>query len=235
LLVRHPAPGKRALDVACGTGTLAMLLADEGWDVLGVDLAEPMLQQGRAKAMAMDTPGQAAFVRGDMRTLAEHPALAPASFHLATCTYDSLNYLLTAADLLACFAGVAQALVPGGLFVADMNTRHFLEYDWGTCEVQEHSGYIQITQSHFDPEQVTSAMTLTGFAGDDETGYERFDELHVERAYGADLVGELLHQVGLTTEATYDSFSFQPPGPHTQRIVWVARKTSDGRQPTNGG
>ena len=103
-----------------------------------------------------------------MRRLAENPAVPPASFDLATCTYDSLNYLLTHDDLLACFQGIAHALAPGGLFVGDMNTRHFLEFDWGTCEVQEHSSYVQVGQSHFDPADCTSTLVLTGFIGDDE-------------------------------------------------------------------
>lgn len=224
VLQRHVVGGRRALDVACGTGTLALLLADEGWDVLGVDLSDAMLEQARQKADAISTVGRAAFVQGDMRHLAGHPAVAPGGFDLATCTYDSLNYLLTAEDLLSCFAGVAGALAPGGLFVGDMNTRHFLEFDWGTCEVQEHPGYVQIGQSHFDPADATSTLVLTGFVGDNERGYERFDEIHVERAYDRATVEDLLRQAGLVVEGAYDSFTFQPPGERAQRIVWVARK-----------
>ncbi|MBC8078288.1 MAG: class I SAM-dependent methyltransferase [Chloroflexales bacterium] len=221
---RHLVGGRRALDVACGTGTLALLLADEGWDVLGVDLSAPMLDQARHKAATIITAGHTAFAQGDMRHLAENPAVPHGSFDLATCTYDSLNYLLTPDDLLACFSGVAHALAPGGLFVGDMNTRHFLEFDWGTCEVQEHSGYVQIGQSSFDPADATSTLVLTGFVGDDEHGYERFDEIHVERAYDQATVEALLRQAGFVVEGAYDSFTFQPPGERTQRIVWVARK-----------
>lgn len=221
LLERHPPPGRRALDIACGTGTLALLLADQGWDVVGLDASAAMLALARAKAAALDTPGRASFVQGDMRTLL---AVGPASFDLATCTYDSLNYLLREEDLAACFAAVARALRPGGLFVADMNTRHFLEHDWGTCAVEEHPGFVQITQSTFDPSCACSTMALTGFAGDDQSGYTRFDEVHVERAYPEQLVRGLLAQSGLAPEAAYDCFTFQPTYPQSQRIAWVARK-----------
>jgi hypothetical protein len=132
--------------------------------------------------------------------------------------------MLAEQDLLACFAGVAWALAPGGLFVGDMNTQHFLEHDWGTCAVQEHPGYIQVEQSHFDPASVTSTLVLTGFVGDDDAGYQRFDEVHVERAYPPEQVHALIERAGLAVEATYDSFTFQPPSVGTQRIVWVARK-----------
>lgn len=222
LLAQHPAPGRRALDLACGTGTLALLLADEGWAVTGLDSSAPMLAQARAKAAGGAATRQVRFLRADMRSASS--ILPAAGFDLVTCTYDSLNYMLTPQDLAACFTVAAHALAPGGLYVADMNTRHFLEHDWGECLVREQDGYVQIEQSRFDPAEGTNSMRLTGFVGDDASGYERFDELHVERAYPPELVDELLVQAGLHVEAHYDSFTFGPPGPYTQRIFWVVRR-----------
>ena len=69
LLDRHPVAGRRALDLACGTGTLALLLADDGWDVTGLDSSAAMLDQADAKAENMATRGQVVFVQGDMRRL----------------------------------------------------------------------------------------------------------------------------------------------------------------------
>ncbi len=223
LLQRHPVAGQRVLDLACGTGTLALLLADEGWNVTGLDVSAAMLAQARAKAMYAHLTGQVDFVEGDMR-MVQH-VLAAAAYDLVTCTYDSLNYLHTEADLAACFRSVAYALVPNGLFVGDMNTRHFLEHDWGVCEVQEQTGYVQVTRSHFDPVRDTSTMLLTGFVGNDVVGYERFDEIHVERVYAIETVNTLLTQAGLSVEAIYDCFTFDPPGATTQRIAWIARRS----------
>src|SRR5262245_61868755 len=67
LLDRHAVRGWRALDLACGTGTLALLLAEAGWDVCGLDSSAAMLDQARAKAERMATPGRAEFMLGDMR------------------------------------------------------------------------------------------------------------------------------------------------------------------------
>ena len=69
LLARHPVAGRRALDVACGTGTLALLLADAGWKVVGLDSSQAMLAQARAKAANVETLGSVLFVRGDRREL----------------------------------------------------------------------------------------------------------------------------------------------------------------------
>jgi ubiquinone/menaquinone biosynthesis C-methylase UbiE len=221
LLLRHPVAGQRALDLACGTGTLALDLADKGWDVVGLDGSAAMLALARAKAANLDTPGRVAFVLGDMRDL----VFGPWSFDLVTCVYDSLNYLLVEDELAACFRSAARALAPGGLLVADMNTRHFLEHDWGTCEVIEQAGLVQVSQSYFDPATACSTMVLTGFAGDDEHGYLRFDETHIERAYDPPVVAETLAAAGLVVEGIYDCFTFQPVGDRTQRIAWVARKS----------
>lgn len=222
LLARHPAPGRRALDLACGTGTLALLLADDGWEVTGVDRSAAMLAQAEAKLAGAAAASRVRLVRADMAHL--EGAVPAGAFDLATCTYDSLNYMLDEADLAACFRGAAAALAPGGLYVADMNTRHFLEFDWGACAISEQTRYLQIERSSFDPATGTSTMLLTGFIGDDKSGYERFDELHIERAYPPELITALAQAAGLHIEAIYDSFTTSPPGPRTQRIFWVARK-----------
>ena len=219
LLSRHPISGRRLLDMACGTGTLALLMAEDGWNVTALDRSAAMLAQAAAKL----APNRSVrLIEADMRQLP--PELPAATFDLVTCTYDSLNYMLSTEDLAACFRAAATALAPGGLYIADMNTHHFLEFDWGECAVREQEGYIQIERSHFLAETDSSFMLLTGFVGDDEQGYLRFDERHIERAYPAELVEGLLRSAGLHVEATYDSFTLHPPGPETQRIFWVARR-----------
>jgi ubiquinone/menaquinone biosynthesis C-methylase UbiE len=211
------------LDIACGTGTLALVVAEKhDCEVTGLDASSAMLAQAHKKAAHTQMSARVTFIQGDMRFLTD--ALPAETFDLVTCSYDSLNYLLTEADLLACFSSVAQVLVPGGLFVGDMNTRHFMEFDWNQCEIQEQPGYIQIEQSHFDPVQATSTLALTGFIGNDEEGYERFDETHIERAYPPETVIALLEQATLHIEASYNCFSLQPPSDTTQRILWVGRK-----------
>jgi SAM-dependent methyltransferase len=222
LLARHSCPGRRALDLACGTGTLALLLAEEGWQVTGVDRSAAMLAQADAKAQRSPAARNVLLLQGDIRRADE--LLPPASFDLITCSYDSLNYMLHEQDLAACFRAATTLLAPGGLYVADMNTRHFLEHDWGDCLIREQPGYVQIERSGFDPATETNSMLLTGFVGDDDHGYERFDERHVERAYPPERVAALIAAAGLQVEGNYDSFTFSPPGPRTQRIFWVARK-----------
>jgi SAM-dependent methyltransferase len=208
-----------------------------------------MLAIARERAGATDLSATATFVQGDLRELdlsggeetthsrAFHPHPSsliphPSSFDLVTCTYDSLNYLLTEDDLARCFDGVAQALAWGGVFYADMNTGHFLAYDWPACEVLERNGFIQVAQSWFDPQTNSSTMRLTGFSGDDEHGYTRFDETHIERAYPPAIIAGLLTSAGLHVEAAYECFTFMPHHEQSQRIAWIARKPNQDKNST---
>jgi ubiquinone/menaquinone biosynthesis C-methylase UbiE len=222
LLQRHGVVGQRMIDIACGTGTLATQFAALGWQVLGVDASAAMLAEARAKTVGATFAGSVSFLQHDMRELAI--VLPKGIADLATCTYDSLNYMQDEAALAACFCSAAHVLCPGGLYIADMNTRYFLEHEWGFCDVREQYGYIQVEQSAFDPATATTTLHLTGFVGDDEQGYERFDELHRERAYAPEVVDQLLARAGFAIEGCYESFTYDPPGPKSHRIFWVARR-----------
>jgi SAM-dependent methyltransferase len=105
-------PGRRLLDVACGTGNSFLPLLARGYDVTGCDLSPNMAVRARAKAA-----GRARVEVADMRSLPWRRR-----FDLVTCIDDSLNYLLEPADLLAALCSIARALVPGGLAVFDTNS-----------------------------------------------------------------------------------------------------------------
>jgi SAM-dependent methyltransferase len=232
ILAKHPIAGKRQLDLACGTGTLALMQAEQGWQVVGVDLSEAMLQQARQRNKTQGNT-QGHFIQADICQLPtttqqiqqiEQQYQLHWCFDLVTCCYDSLNYLLSEAELAQCFAGVAAALQSGGLFYGDMNTISFLQYDWPDVEVSEQRNLIQVSQSSYDQQTDCSAMKLTGFIGNDRDGYLRFDETHIERGYPAERIALLLEQAGLRVEASYDCFTMLPISEKTQRIAWIARK-----------
>ncbi len=210
------------LDLACGTGTLAMLLVGRGWQVTGVDRAPAMLAQARARMRGLLAEGTVQLYRGDIRALPA--AVTQQPYTVVTCVFDSLNHLLTTHDLQACFAQVAQVLPPGGVFIGDMNTQHFLAHVWDACDVTEQDGYIEVGVSHHDAATDMIAMHLIGFAGDDATGYERFDEHHAERAYPIATVSALLQKVGLQVEAVYNCFTFDAADEAAWRALWVARQ-----------
>lgn len=109
----HGMRGRRALDVACGTGKSFAPLVRRGYDVWACDLSPAMVAQARrAGVLEADR-----VLVADMRELPEVGA-----FELVTCLDDAVNYLLEPADLAAAFASVAARLAPTGLYLFDTNT-----------------------------------------------------------------------------------------------------------------
>ena len=103
--------GRRLLDVACGTGNSFLPMLARGYEVVGCDLSPSMLARARGKA-----GGRAEVVGADMRALPWRER-----FDLVTCIDDSMNYLLTTADLVAALDSMCRALAPHGLAVFDTN------------------------------------------------------------------------------------------------------------------
>jgi ubiquinone/menaquinone biosynthesis methyltransferase len=100
------APGDRVLDLACGTGDLALLASARGAHVVGLDLAEPMLRYATAKA----PPGTVAYVCGDMGAL----PFRDRSVDVVTSGYGLRNVPL----LDRAVAEISRVLRPGGRFLS---------------------------------------------------------------------------------------------------------------------
>ncbi|GAA1587857.1 class I SAM-dependent methyltransferase [Kribbella hippodromi] len=98
---------RKVLDVGCGTGELACLLAKDGVEVVGVDPAGASLEVARGKEFA----DRVTWVHGDATTL------PPLQVELAVMTGNVAQVFLGDDEWLATLAGVRAALVPGGRFV----------------------------------------------------------------------------------------------------------------------
>ncbi len=106
VLRRQPAT---VLDLGCGTGNHAVILADRGHRVTGIDASAAMLRVARAKARGRRNP---AFVRADMRRFD-----LGRTFDAAICMDGAYTHLLTERDLLAHLRTVRRHLRPGGVYV----------------------------------------------------------------------------------------------------------------------
>ncbi|GAA4356310.1 class I SAM-dependent DNA methyltransferase [Angustibacter luteus] len=103
--------GGRALELAIGTGRVAVPLAERGVPVSGIELSQPMVDQLRAKVDAGTIP----VVLGDMAS-----ARAPGEFTLVYLVFNTISNLLTQAEQVACFRNAARHLSPGGCFVIEL-------------------------------------------------------------------------------------------------------------------
>ncbi len=101
----------RALELAIGTGRVAVPLAERGVPVTGIELSQPMIDQLRTKVDETTIP----VVVGDMST-----ALAEGTFSVVYLVYNTISNLLTQAEQVACFRNAARHLTPGGHFVIEL-------------------------------------------------------------------------------------------------------------------
>ncbi len=234
LLDRHPVAKGSLLELACGTGTVALAMARQGWRVLGVDGSPHMLAEARRKKEAASRDAAAAldvtWSQQDMRQLALNERVS-----LATCLYDSLNYMLTGEDLQAVFRRVQAALEPGGLFLFDMNTPWALATFWDdSTYVTETPDLTVILESAFDMYRQRTTVKVTCFQREGEL-YRKSIEEHTEQGYPREHIATLLTDVGLQIEGMYHCFTFEPPSAACPRILWVARKPPAPGQATGQG
>lgn len=106
--VLEGAPSRRVLDLGCGTGEHARLLASLGFEPTGVDASPAQL----AAAREADPSGR--YVQGSLTGLAE---LVEPGQGGALCVGNTLPHLTEEADLRRCFEGLASRLLPGGVFL----------------------------------------------------------------------------------------------------------------------
>ena len=206
---------KRVLELACGTGTVAIALAQEGYQVVGVDRSAAMLREARKKTRLAGV--EITFLRQDMRKLVlEEPV------DLVTCLFDSINYLLSYQDLVRTFEKVARVLRPKGLFVFDMNTAAGLASDWNYRKGGRDLGDVAVIGSNsYDPQKKLGTIRITVFKKVNDL-FEKFTEVHTERAYSRSEVKEALGDGGLKLLTSYDCMTFRRPNRNTGRILYVA-------------
>jgi len=218
LLERHRVPQHSLADLACGTGTVAHSFAKQGWEVYGVDASPNMLAEARLKGE--QTGQRVALSQQDMRHF-----VLPHAVGLVTCLYDSLNYILTQSDLSQVFHRVASMLLPGGVFIFDMNTHEMLEHVWGNNTFfVEGKDLALVMGSSYESATGLGTVHMVGFVRQENGLYQRFEEDHVEAAYEVSDIHAAIEGADLSVEAAYECFSFDPPDDETRRILWVCRR-----------
>ena len=210
---------KTVLDLACGTGSMSVLLAERGYRVIGADISEEMLSVAAEKARRarLAIP----FIRQDMRKLSLHHSVDAV---VSAC--DGVNYLASRAALSEFAAAAYACLKPGGLLLFDVSSRFKLSTVLGdnTFALDEaDSAYIW--QNAYDPETKLIRMDLTFFAREGEgPHYARFTETHIQRAHSEREIRAALGSAGFVRVEAYEAFTREPPKETSERLQFVAEK-----------
>ena len=213
------------LDMGCGTGSLTECLARAGYDMIGVDSSEDMLE------IAMDKRGRSGldilYLLQDMR---EFELYGTVRAVVSIC--DSMNYILDYADLVQVFRLVNNYLDPGGIFIFDLNTEYKYEALMGSrtfAEDREDGSFIWYNE--YSPEDHINEYDLTLFVREGKL-FRRFQETHYQRAYSPAEVRRAAAEAGMEFEACWDAFSRDPVKPDSERMYMVFREK--GKTERNG-
>ena len=207
---------KSAIDLACGTGSVALLLAEKYDRVLGVDMSEEMLTV--AFQRGMEQGRIPTFICQKLQDLR-----LPKAVDLAVCALDGLDYILDPADCKEAIRRVYKALNPGGIFIFDVNTPEKLRAMDGQVFLDEDDDVYCVWRGEFDEETNICSYGMDLFQREGACWYRSFEE-HREYAYSAQQLTDYLKAAGFTHIRVYADGCLEAPQKGEQRIYFSARK-----------
>jgi SAM-dependent methyltransferase len=217
ILALHERNIHTILDIACGTGVCLELWLERGYEVIGLDRSNTMLEICRRRFCNMDA-ANVRLINGDMRIFALRHRVP-----VITCLYDSLNYLLEQKELASCFQSVYETLAKSGLFIFDMNTIHCLRDEWGNNTYYRQDGNINsVWTNRFNDRTNISSLELI-LKVQENGDYSTIREFHQERGYPLSTISRLLSNAGFKY-SLYRHLTFNPAWEQDVRIMGVAEK-----------
>ena len=180
------------LDLGCGTGTMTELLAEAGYDMIGIDQSEEMLEEALEKKEA--SGHDILYLCQDMREFELYGTV-----RAIVCVCDSMNYILEEEEILDILSAAAYNYLDyDGLFIFDLNTEYKYREILGEqtiAENREEGSFIW--ENYYDEAQRINEYQLTLFVKEKEDLYRKFEETHYQRAYSLDTVRNLVERSGL--------------------------------------
>ena len=186
----------QVLDLGCGTGKMARKLAREGYQVTAVDNSMDMLE-----IAASEEDDHILYVLQDMVSL-ELPQQVDAAVSICDC----MNYILEEEDLKEAFRRVREFLKEDGVFVFDMNS-HYKYKEILACntfaEDREDASFIW--DNFYDEEERINEYQLSLFIQNEQGTYNKYEELHLQKAYEQEEVVSFLYEAGFSSVCVLDA------------------------------
>ncbi|MDD7403232.1 MAG: class I SAM-dependent methyltransferase [Butyribacter sp.] len=205
------------VDLACGTGEITRRLAAAGYQVIGADISEEMLEIARDKCQE-----DVLLIHQDMRELELVSRVAA-----VVCICDGMNYICNIEELEQVFQRVHHFLEPDGVFIFDMKTAYFFGEILGSrtiTENREDASYIW--ENEYYPEEQINEYLLTVYElyDDERDLFVRTDELHRQRAYDSNVIAECLKKQGFSRVDVFEAFTEKEPADESERLYFIAKK-----------
>ena len=211
----HHEPGI-VLDLACGTGSMSLLLAQRGYRVLASDISEEMLTVAAQKTIHLANPPF--YICQSMQRLR-----LPEPVDAVFCLLDSLNYLDEPTDCKKTFERVYKSLKSGGMFLFDINTPEKLKGLDGQVFLDENEESYCVWRAEFDEAENRCYYGIDLFRKRAAL-WERSFEQHCEYAYSPEQLCAWLKECGFSEIRQYGDCVMQAPRSGEQRIYFSAVK-----------
>ena len=206
------------LELGCGTGSMTELLAEKGYDMIGVDNSEEMLAEAMEKRV--ESGQDILYLLQDMQ---EFELYGTVRAVVSVC--DSLNYITEEEELEHVFALVNNYLDPHGIFLFDMNTIYKYRDMIGDTTIAENRDEGSfIWENSYDEETGINTYELALFLPREDGLYEKTEEVHYQRAYSLEKIKELIKKAGMELLAVYDAYTMEPSREESGRLTFVVRE-----------
>lgn len=218
LIKKHGGKKNLLLDLACGTGSLSEEMSRLGYDVIGVDGSEEMLNSAIEKKLESGLNIQ--YLCQDMTKLDMFGTI-----DVTICALDSLNHLPDLAAIEKTVQRVSLFCEPSGLFIFDLNTpykhKHVLGNNTFIYDMDE---VYCVWQNTYSEQDNLVEMSLDFFERQDNGSYKRYEDSFSEIAFDEKVIDDILIRSGFEIAAKYDYDTVLPPKPDSEKLVYAARK-----------
>lgn len=208
------------LELGCGTGIMTRLLAQAGYDMIGIDASEEMLSEAQERTEVREGEAPILYLCQDMR---EFELYGTVQAVVSVC--DSLNYILEKEELVQVFRLVNNYLEAGGLFLFDMNMESRFQGIASACIAENRDRVSFIWNNEYDEAEKINEYELTLFLRGEDGRYEKRTEYHYERGYSVEEVFECLKEAGMEPVAAFHEYGEAKAGKESQRVLFVARES----------
>ena len=213
------------LDLGCGTGNITEILANNGYDMIGVDNSQEMLN------IAMEKRGDDTSILYLLQDMRGFELYGTVRAIVSVC--DSMNYLTEDGDLEQVFRLANNYLDPGGLFIFDMNTIHkYRDVIGDTTIAEDREDGSFIWENSYDRENALNVYELALFLPREDGLYEKCEEEHVQKAYSIEAIKAMIVKAGMELVAVCDAYTHNPGDENCERLTFVARE--HGKSAQNG-